>query len=91
MDYLESLEYEVYEGDPEWEGSGAAALEFETNRSSPIYIAWVQHTLNQLINANLGVDGDRGAKTIAAVRRLAPSKKIERKLLYDNAKKMFRL
>ena len=33
----------------------------------------------------------QGAKTIAAVRRLAPSKKIERKLLYENAKKMFKL
>jgi len=33
----------------------------------------------------------QGAKTIAAVRRFAPGKKIERKLLYENAKKMFRL
>jgi len=33
----------------------------------------------------------QGAKTIAAVRKFAPSKKIERKLLYGNAKKMFRL
>jgi predicted TIM-barrel fold metal-dependent hydrolase len=32
-----------------------------------------------------------GAKTIAAVRRFAPSKKIERKVLYGNAKKLFRL
>jgi predicted TIM-barrel fold metal-dependent hydrolase len=32
-----------------------------------------------------------GAQMIAAVRRLAPSKDIERKLLYRNAKKMFRL
>jgi predicted TIM-barrel fold metal-dependent hydrolase len=32
-----------------------------------------------------------GAQTIATVRRLAPSKKVERKLLYDNSKKMFRL
>jgi hypothetical protein len=28
---------------------------------------------------------------IATVRRLAPSKKIERKLLCENARKMFRL
>lgn len=35
--------------------------------------------------------GCQGAQTIAAVRRLSPSKKIERKLLYENAKKMFRL
>jgi predicted TIM-barrel fold metal-dependent hydrolase len=33
----------------------------------------------------------QGAKTIAAVRRFASSKKIERKLLYENAKKLFRL
>jgi predicted TIM-barrel fold metal-dependent hydrolase len=33
----------------------------------------------------------QGSQTIAAVRRLAPSKKIERKLLYGNAKKLFRL
>ena len=35
--------------------------------------------------------GCQGAQTIAAIRRLAPSKKIERKLLYENAKKLFRL
>jgi predicted TIM-barrel fold metal-dependent hydrolase len=33
----------------------------------------------------------QGAQTLAAIRRLAPSKKIERKLLYDNARKLFRL
>jgi predicted TIM-barrel fold metal-dependent hydrolase len=32
-----------------------------------------------------------GALDIAEIRRLAPSKKIERKLLYENAKKLFRL
>jgi predicted TIM-barrel fold metal-dependent hydrolase len=32
-----------------------------------------------------------GAKTIAAVRRFAPSKEIERKVLYENAKRLFRL
>jgi len=39
------------------------------------------------------LDGTRcqGAQTIAAIRRLAPSKAIERKLLYGNAKKLFRL
>lgn len=37
--------------------------------------------------------GDKcdGAKIIAAIRRLSPSKKIERKILYNNAKKLFRL
>jgi predicted TIM-barrel fold metal-dependent hydrolase len=33
----------------------------------------------------------QGAQSIAAVRRYAPSKAIERKLLYENAKKLFRL
>lgn len=33
----------------------------------------------------------QGAQTIAAVRRLAANKTIERKLLHDNAKRMFRL
>lgn len=33
----------------------------------------------------------QGAQTIAAIRRLSPSKTVERKLLYGNAKKMFRL
>ena len=32
-----------------------------------------------------------GAQTLAAVRRLAPSKTIERKLLYENARRLFRL
>ena len=33
----------------------------------------------------------QGAQTIAAVRRFAPTKQIERKLLYRNARKLFRL
>ncbi|GAB2779073.1 hypothetical protein GCM10027275_23250 [Rhabdobacter roseus] len=33
----------------------------------------------------------QGAQTIAAIRRLAPTKAIERKILYENAKKLFRL
>ena len=32
----------------------------------------------------------QGSQTIAVIRRLAPSKEIERKLLYGNAKKLFR-
>jgi predicted TIM-barrel fold metal-dependent hydrolase len=32
-----------------------------------------------------------GANTIALIRRLVPSKSVERKLLYENAKKVFRL
>ena len=33
----------------------------------------------------------QGAQTIAALRRLAPSRAVERKLLHDNAKRLFRL
>jgi predicted TIM-barrel fold metal-dependent hydrolase len=33
----------------------------------------------------------QGAQTIAAIRRLSPSKAVERKLLFGNAKKLFRL
>lgn len=33
----------------------------------------------------------QGAQTIAAIRRLSPNKAVERKLLYGNAKKLFRL
>ena len=33
----------------------------------------------------------QGAQTIATIRRLSPSKAVERKLLYGNAKKLFRL
>lgn len=33
----------------------------------------------------------QGAQTIATIRRLAPSKAIERRLLFENAKKLFRI
>ena len=33
----------------------------------------------------------QGAQTIAQVRKLAATKKLERKLLYGNAKKLFRI
>ncbi len=36
-------------------------------------------------------NGCQGSRTIAAVRRIASSKKIERKLLFENSKKLFRL
>jgi predicted TIM-barrel fold metal-dependent hydrolase len=37
------------------------------------------------------VPGCQGAAMIASIRRLAPDKKVERKLLYGNAKRVFRL
>ncbi|MEO6739121.1 MAG: amidohydrolase family protein, partial [Chthoniobacteraceae bacterium] len=33
----------------------------------------------------------QGAQTIAAIRRIAPSKTVERKILFENSRKMFRL
>ncbi|HEX7086866.1 MAG TPA: hypothetical protein VF198_10915 [Vicinamibacterales bacterium] len=38
-----------------------------------------------------GTEKCQGSKTIATIRRLAGSKAIERKLLYENAKRVFRL
>lgn len=35
--------------------------------------------------------GCQGAATLAAIRQLAPSKAVERKILFENAKKLFRL
>ena len=35
--------------------------------------------------------GCQGSRTIDAVRRIASSKKIERKLLFENSKKLFKL
>lgn len=35
--------------------------------------------------------GCQGAGTIAAIRKLAPSKAVERKILFENSKKLFRL
>ena len=35
--------------------------------------------------------GCQGSETIATIRRLSPNKVIERKLLFENAKKVFRL
>jgi predicted TIM-barrel fold metal-dependent hydrolase len=35
--------------------------------------------------------GCQGAQTIAMIRKLAPSKAVERKILHDNARRLFRL
>lgn len=55
LEYLEAFEDELL------------ALEEETSTSSPLYTAWVQHTLNLLSNAGLAVDGDYGSNTRSAV------------------------
>ena len=72
-------------------GSGLNALtrdeEFATD-----FIARHQDKLIYGSDCN-DLDGTKcqGAQTIAAIRRLAPGKAVERKLLYRNAKKLFRL
>jgi len=74
-------------------GSGLNAL----TRDESFTPAFLQRHQDKLIFgsdcSDLAGRGEKcqGAQTIAAVRRLAPSRKIERKLLYGNAKKLFRL
>jgi predicted TIM-barrel fold metal-dependent hydrolase len=41
--------------------------------------------------SGLVAKGCKGAEDIAELRKLSPSKKVERKFLYENAKKLFRL
>ena len=59
-------------------GSHAAELQEEVstarpNRKSPAYVRWYQSALNRIQNAGLGVDGRRGPRTRAAVRRFQGS------------------
>ena len=74
-------------------GSGLNAL----NRDKDFSRDFLQRHQDKLLygsdcNDSIGRGpGCQGARTIAAVRELAPSKTIERKLLYENARKMFRL
>jgi predicted TIM-barrel fold metal-dependent hydrolase len=74
-------------------GSGLNAL----NRDEDFSRDFLQRHQDKLLygsdcNDSIGRGpGCQGARTIAAVRELAPSKIIERKLLYENARKMFRL
>lgn len=74
-------------------GSGLNAL----NRDKDFARDFLQRHQDKLIygsdcNDAIGRGpGCQGARTIATIRELAPTKAIERKLLYENAKKMFRL
>jgi len=74
-------------------GSGLNAL----TRDESFTFGFIQRHQDKLIYgsdcSDLEGRGEKcqGAQTIAAVRRFAPSKRIERKLLYGNAKKLFRL
>ena len=74
-------------------GSGLNAL----NRDEEFTRGFLERHQNKLLygsdcNDNIGRGpGCQGSRTIETLKRLAPGKKIERKLLYENARKMFRL
>ncbi len=74
-------------------GSGLGAL----NRDEEFTRDFLTRHQDKLLygsdcNDNIGRGpGCQGSRTIETVKRLSPTKKIERKLLYENAKKMFRL
>jgi predicted TIM-barrel fold metal-dependent hydrolase len=74
-------------------GSGLNAL----NRDPDFMRGFIERHQNTLLygsdcNDPIGRGPScQGARTIAAVRELAPGKKIERKLLYENARRLFRL
>ena len=74
-------------------GSGLNAL----NRDKDFTRDFLQRHQDKLLygsDCNDGIGrgpGCQGALTIAAVRELSPSKTIERKMLYENAKRLYRL
>jgi len=74
-------------------GSGLNALLRDEDHARD----FLERHQNKLLYGSDCLDADghgpncQGAQTIAAIRKLAPSKMIERKLLYDNATKLFRL
>lgn len=74
-------------------GSGLNAL----TRDEPFTRDFLSRHQNKLVFGSDCSDADgggpkcQGTQTIAAIRRLAASRTIERKLLYENARKLFRL
>lgn len=74
-------------------GSGLNALTRDEEHAR----AFIERHQNKLVYGSDCSDltgtipGCQGAQTIAAVRRLVSSKKVERKLLYGNAKRIFRV
>jgi predicted TIM-barrel fold metal-dependent hydrolase len=74
-------------------GSGLNAL----TRDEEFGHEFIERHQNKLIygsdcNDHVGTGPEcQGSQTIAAVRRLASSKNVERKLLYDNARRVFRI
>src|SRR4051812_23802200 len=74
-------------------GSGLNAI----TRDEEHYRAFMERHQDKLLfgsdcNDTIGAGaGCQGAQIIAAIRRVAPAKEIERKLLYGNAKKLLRI
>ncbi|GAB3342794.1 hypothetical protein GCM10027299_57930 [Larkinella ripae] len=74
-------------------GSGLNALQRDEDHAR----GFLERHQNKLLFGSDCVDAVghgpqcQGSQTIATIRRLAPSKSIERKILHDNAKKLFRL
>ena len=74
-------------------GSGLNSLMREEDHTKEFF----ERHQDQLLYGSDSADsidrGNRfqGSRTIAAVRRIASSKKIERKLLFGNSKKLFKL
>lgn len=58
------LDFEI--GD---EAGYESTADSEVNRRSPVYIAWVQASLNRLLGLKLPTDGNQGKMTRAAIRR----------------------
>ncbi|MDF9796521.1 putative TIM-barrel fold metal-dependent hydrolase [Catalinimonas alkaloidigena] len=74
-------------------GSGLNAL-LRDEEHAQIFLKRHQDKLLYGSDCNDGVGEGKecqGAQTIAAIKRLSASKSIERKLLYENAKKLFKL
>jgi peptidoglycan hydrolase-like protein with peptidoglycan-binding domain len=49
-------------------------VEYESGHRVPLYVAWIQLSLNRLMGAGLAVDGRIGPKTRAAIRLLQRSR-----------------
>jgi predicted TIM-barrel fold metal-dependent hydrolase len=74
-------------------GSGLNALERDEDHARA-FLERHQDKLMYGSDCNDAVgsgDACQGAQTLAAIRRLAPGQKIQRKLLYANAKRVFRV
>jgi predicted TIM-barrel fold metal-dependent hydrolase len=72
-------------------GSGLNALKRDPDHARDFLLRHQDKLIYGSDCNDLSGFGCEGAQTIAALRRLAPSKEIERKLLHGNAMRVFRL